>query len=115
MPDKSGNYKNLNEESKLNNLKSKQEGINNLKSFGELDKEQTQRESTLLSHLMGETGVEDLTRFEGELTERKSQILFEVATEIESTENALKQTEQLTQRLKKHLKQLKDLQRVLSK
>jgi len=86
-----------------------------LKSFGELAKEQTQRESTLLSRLMGETGVEDLTRFEAALTERQSQILFEIATEIEDTENALKQTEQLTQRLKKHLEQLKDLQRVLSK
>ena len=86
-----------------------------MKSFGELAKEQTQRESTLLSRLMGETGVEDLTRFEAALTERQSQILFEIATEIEDTENALKQTEQLTQRLKKHLEQLKDLQRVLSK
>ncbi len=86
-----------------------------MKSFGELTKEQTQRENALLSRLMGETGVEDLTSFEAELTERQSQILFEVATEIEDTENALRQTEQLTQRLKKHLEQLKGLQRVLSK
>ncbi len=86
-----------------------------MKSFGELSKEQTQREGTLLSRLMGEPGIADLTRFEAELTERQSQILFEIATEIEDTESALKQTEQLTQRLKKHLVQLKDLQRVLSK
>ena len=86
-----------------------------MKSFGELDKEQTQRESTLLSRLMSETGVEDLAHFETELTERQSQVLFEITTEIEDTENALKQTEQLTQRLKKHLEQLKGLQRVLSK
>ena len=86
-----------------------------MKSFGELTNEQTQRESALLSHLMGEAGVEDLTRFEAELTERQSQVLFEITTEIEDTENALKQTEQLAQRLKKHLEQLKGLQRVLSK
>ena len=86
-----------------------------MKSFGELTKEQTQRESSLLSRLMGEAGVEDLGRFEADLAQRQSQILFEITTEIEDTENALKQTEQLTQRLKKHLEQLKDLQRVLSK
>ena len=86
-----------------------------MKSFGELAKEQTQRESAILSRLMGESGMKDLARFEAELTERQSQVLFEIATEIEDTENALKQTEQLTQRLKKHLEQLKDLQRVLSK
>jgi hypothetical protein len=38
-----------------------------------------------------------------------------VATDIEDSENALKQIEQLAQRLKKHLEQLKGLQRVLSK
>ncbi len=86
-----------------------------MKSFGELDKEQTQRESTLLSRLMGNAGVEDLARFEAELTERKSQTLFEITTELEDTENALKQAEQLVQRLKKHLEQLKNLKRVLSK
>ena len=86
-----------------------------MKSFGELSKEQTQRESGLLSRLMGETGIEDLAHFEVELTERQSHLLFEITTEIEDTENALKQTEQLTQRLKKHLEQLKGLQRVLSK
>ena len=99
----------------MNSLNLKKEGIDNLKSFGELSKEQTQRESGLLSRLMGETGVEDLARFEAELDERRSQVLFEITTEIEDTENALRQAEQLVQRLKKHLEQLKDLQRVLSK
>jgi len=91
------------------------EGINILKSFEELINEQTQRESNLLSHLMGGTGVEDLDHFEAGLAERQSQILFVITTEIEDTENALKQVEQLVQRFKKHLEQLKGLQRVLSK
>jgi uncharacterized phage infection (PIP) family protein YhgE len=86
-----------------------------LKSFGELAKEQTNRESNLLAYLMGETKVEELANFETELGERQSEILFKVTTEIEDTENALKQAEQLVQRLKKHLEQLKGLQRVLSK
>lgn len=86
-----------------------------MKSFGELAKEQTNRESNLLAYLMGETKVEELANFETELGERQSEILFKVTTEIEDTENALKQAEQLVQRLKKHLEQLKGLQRVLSK
>ena len=86
-----------------------------MKSFGELDREQNQRESGFLSRLMGETKMEDLLHFEMDLTERQSRILFEITTELEDTDNALKQAEQLVQRLKKHLEQLKGLQRVLSK
>lgn len=86
-----------------------------MKSFGELNKEQIQRESDLLSRLMGETSMEDLARFESDLSERQNRVLFEIAAEIEDTETALKQAEQLVQRLKKHLEQLKGLQRVLSK
>jgi len=64
---------------------------------------------------MGQAGMEDLAYFEADLAERQKQVLFEITTEIEDTENALKQAEQLIQRLKKHLEQLKGLQRVLSK
>ncbi|MQY56259.1 MAG: hypothetical protein GH152_03425 [Dehalococcoidia bacterium] len=59
--------------------------------------------------------MEDLAYFEADLSERQKQVLFEITTEIEDTENALRQAEQLIQRLKKHLEQLKGLQRVLSK
>jgi predicted translin family RNA/ssDNA-binding protein len=64
---------------------------------------------------MSETKAEDLAQFEAELTQRQSQVLFEITTEMEDTEGALKQAEQLVQRLKKHLEQLKELRRVLSK
>ncbi len=86
-----------------------------MKSFGELSREQMERENSFLSRLMGETTIEDLAQFEADSKQRQSQILFEIATQIEDTENALKQAEQLVQRLKKHLEQLKGLQRVLSK
>ncbi len=59
--------------------------------------------------------MEDLARFESDLTQQQSRLLFEITTEIEDTENALRQAEQLVQRLKKHLDQLRGLQRVLSK
>ena len=86
-----------------------------MKSFRELSQEQKQRESSFLSHLTGETKVEDLARFEADSSERQSQLLFEIVTQIEDTENALKQAEQLVERIKKHLEQLKTLQKVLSK
>lgn len=86
-----------------------------MRSFGQLSSEQAQRENDFLSYVMGENRVEELTNFEAALSERRSEILFKVTTGLEDTENALKQAEQLVQRLKKHLEQLKGLQRVLSK
>jgi hypothetical protein len=86
-----------------------------MKSYEELAKEQADRESTLLSKLMGEAGIEELTDFEAGLSGRQSEILFKITTEIEDTEDALNQVEQLAQRLKKHLERLKKLHRTLSK
>ena len=86
-----------------------------MKPLGQLNSEQIQREGKLLSHLLGETKMEELACFEADLTQQQSRLLFEITTEIEDTENALRQAEQLVQRLKKHLDQLRGLQRVLSK
>lgn len=86
-----------------------------MKSFGQLNSEQIQRESDILSSLVEKNKLEKVVNFEAELSGRRSEILFKVATDIEDSENALKQIEQLAQRLKKHLEQLKGLQRVLSK
>jgi hypothetical protein len=86
-----------------------------MKSYEELAKEQADRESTLLSKLMGEAGIEELADFEAGLSGRQSEILFKITTEMEDTENALNQVEQLAQRLKKHLERLKKLHRTLSK
>jgi len=86
-----------------------------MKSYEELAKEQADRESTLLSKLVGEVGIEELADFEVGLSGRQSEILFKITTEIEDTENALNQVEQLAQRLRKHLDRLKKLQRTLSK
>lgn len=77
--------------------------------FKKYSKEQAEGESEILSHL--KEGVE----FESQLTEHRTELLFKLATEIEETAGNLERTEQLVDKLKKHLKQLKDLQRVLSK
>jgi len=86
-----------------------------MKSYEELAREQENRERTFLSKLMGEAGIGELADFEVGLGERQSEILFKITTEIEDTENALHQVEQLAQRLKKHLERLRTLQRTLSK
>jgi hypothetical protein len=86
-----------------------------MKSYEELAKEQSDRESTLLSKLMGEAGIEELADFEAGLSGRQSEILFKITTEMEDTERALAQVEQLAQRLRKHLERLKKLHRTLSK
>jgi len=86
-----------------------------VKSFDQLNSEQAQRERNFLSYLREGNKAGELANFEVELSERRSEILFKVTTDIEDTENALKQVEQLTQRLKKHLEQLKGLQQILSK
>ncbi len=86
-----------------------------MKSYEELAKEQANREGTLLSRLMGEAGIEELTDFEVGLSERQSEILFKITTEMEDTKNALNQVEQLSLRLRRHLERLKNLHQTLSK
>jgi len=86
-----------------------------VRSFGELSNEQAQRENDALSYLVDASQIGKLADLEAELGERRSEILFKVITDMEDTENALIEVGQLEQRLKKHLAQLKDLQRVLSK
>ena len=86
-----------------------------MKFFNRTKDEQAQGKSELLSRLIDEIGMEDLINFETDLSGRQNQILFQIATEMEDTESALRQAEQLIKKLKKHLEQLKDLQRVLSR
>ena len=95
--------------------KLRRKATEDLKPLDQLTSEQLQREGRLLSHLLAETGMEDLTCFEADLTQQQSRLLFEIVTELEDTESALKHAEQLVERLKKHLEQLKGLQKVLSK
>ena len=77
--------------------------------FDKSDKEQAEGEDEILSYL--KEGEE----FESQSTEHRNELLFKLSTEIENTEGNLKKAEQLVDKLKKHLKQLQELQRVLSK
>jgi phage FluMu gp28-like protein len=86
-----------------------------LESLERLSGDQNRRESRLLAELLGEAGYADLAAYEANLAEQQSRLLFSIQAEIEDTEMALRQSEQLAQKLKKHLDRLKGLQKVLSK
>lgn len=86
-----------------------------LESLEKLSGDQSRRESKLLAELLGEAGYADLAAYEANLAEQQSRLLFSIQAEIEDTEMALRQSEQLAQKLKKHLDRLKGLQKVLSK
>ncbi|TFH35918.1 MAG: hypothetical protein E4G93_02955 [Dehalococcoidia bacterium] len=86
-----------------------------LESLERLSGDQNRRESKLLAELLGDAGYDDLAAYEANLAEQQSRLLFSIQAEIEDTEMALRQSEQLAQKLKKHLDRLKGLQKVLSK
>ena len=86
-----------------------------LESIQRLAGDQSRRESKLLAEMLGEAGYDDLAAYEANLAEQQSRLLFSIQAEIEDTEMALRQTEQLAQKLKKQLDKLKGLQKVLSK
>lgn len=87
----------------------------NRNNLGKLSEEQQRRESVLLSGLMEKFGVAGLTLSEEDTTEGNNRLLFLITTEMEETQNAMRETEQILLKLKKHLQQLKGLQEVLSK
>jgi len=86
-----------------------------IESVDRIAGDQQRRESRLLKELLGEGGYDDLSSYEANLAEQTSRLLFSIQAEIEDTEVALGQTEQLAEKLKKHVSRLKALQKVLSK
>jgi len=86
-----------------------------MESIGKLAGDQQRRESKLLAELLGDAHYDELAAYEANLAEQQSRLLFSIQAELEDTEMALRQAEQLTQKLKKHMERLKGLQKVLSK
>jgi DNA segregation ATPase FtsK/SpoIIIE-like protein len=87
----------------------RRKGVDNMKSYDELAREQKTRESSFLSD------VGELSDFEADLGQRRDEILFKITTEMEDTKNALNQVEQLAQRLRKYLDRLRNIYQTLSK
>lgn len=86
-----------------------------MKQFEELAREQEKRESTFLSEVVGSGELKELADFDASASQRREEILFRITTEIEDTKNALRQAEQLVQRLKKYLERLRKIHQTLSK
>ena len=86
-----------------------------MEPYQEDRREKTRKEDENLPHVIEETDIDQLIHFERNLGERQNETLFKITLEIEETENTLKRAEQVVQGLTKRLKQLKDLQRILSK
>ena len=80
-----------------------------------LSDDQNRREGKLLADLLGEGHFDELSSYEVNLAQQESKLLFSIQAEIEDTEMALKQAEELSRKLKKHVERLKGLQKVLSK
>jgi hypothetical protein len=86
------------------------------KSFEQIKKGQTGRDSELYSQLMGKSGeFGDLETFEADSAVRRNELLFKIQTDMEDTKNALKQAEQLTERLRRRLSDLQGMYRILTK
>ena len=85
------------------------------KSFEHIKKGQMGRESELLSQLLGKSEFGDLETFEADSAIRRNELLFKIQTDMEDTKNALKQAEQLADRLRRRLSELEGMYRILTK
>ena len=86
------------------------------KSYGQIKKDQMGREGELYSQLSGK-GSEygDLETFEADSSIRRNELLFKINTDMEDARNALKQAEQLCERLRNRVAELEGMYRILTK
>ena len=86
------------------------------KSYGQIKKDQMGRESELYSQLSGKGGeYGDLETFEADSAIRRNELLFRINTDMEDARNALKQAEQLCDRLRNRVAELEGMYRILTK
>lgn len=85
------------------------------KSFEQIRKSQIGRESELYSQLLGKSEFGDLEAFEAESALKRNELLFKIQTDMEDVRNALKQAEQLTERLRRRLNELEGMYRILTR
>ncbi len=85
------------------------------KSFEQIRKSQIGRESELYSQLLSKSEFGDLETFEAESALKRNELLFKIQTDMEDVRNALKQAEQLTERLRRRLNELEGMYRILTR
>ena len=86
------------------------------KSFGQIKKDQIGREGDLYSKLLSESSeYGNLEAFEAGSAVKRNELLFKIQNDMEDTKNALKQAEELTNRLRRRLNELEGMYRILTK
>ncbi len=85
------------------------------KSFEQIKKGQIGRESELYSQMLSKSEFGDLETFEADSAVRRNELLFKIQNDMEDTRVALKQAEQLTERLRRRLNELEGMYRILTK
>jgi hypothetical protein len=84
--------------------------------FDKIRKDQIGREDELYSQLMDKGGeFGNLETFEADSAVRRNELLFKIQSDMEDVRNALKQAEQLTDRLRRRLNELEGMYRILTK
>jgi hypothetical protein len=84
--------------------------------FEKIKKDQMGRENDLYSQLTGKGGeFGSLETFEADSAVRRNETLFKIQSDMEDVRNALKQAEQLTDRLRRRLSELEGMYRILTK
>jgi hypothetical protein len=84
--------------------------------FEKIRKDQIGREDELYSQLMDKGGeFGNLENFEADSAVRRNELLFKIQSDMEDVRNALKQAEQLTDRLRRRLSELEGMYRILTK
>jgi hypothetical protein len=86
------------------------------KPFEKMKKDQMGREGDLYSQLMDKSAeFGNLETFEADSAVRRNELLFKIQTDMEDVRNALKQAEQLADRLRRRLSELEGMYRILTK
>lgn len=84
--------------------------------FDKIRKDQIGREDELYSQLMDKGGeFGNLENFEADSAVRRNELLFKIQSDMEDVRNALKQAEQLAERLRRRLNELEGMYRILTK
>jgi hypothetical protein len=84
--------------------------------FDKMGKDQIGRKDDLYSQLMDKGGeFGNLETFEADSAVRRNELLFKIQSDMEDVKNALKQAEQLADRLRRRLNELQGMYRILTK
>jgi hypothetical protein len=86
------------------------------KPFEKMKKDQMGREGDLYSQLMDKSAeFGNLETFEADSAVRRNELLFKIQSDMEDVRNALKQAEQLSDKLRRRLSELEGMYRILTK